>query len=70
MIAAFGKSVYILVTDQLEEKIDDVYFTMNVLRVPIVLNSIFNATVYVGRNRKIITLYKKMARNVCRKFQR
>ena len=64
-IAAFGKTVYILATDQFEAKIDDVYFTMSWLRVPIVLNSIFNATVYIGRNRKIITFYKNIASNVC-----
>ena len=70
LVAAFAKNVFYLATDQIAEHIDDVYFTMNWLRVPIILNSILNAIVYVGRNQKISKLYKKMFNNVCRKLQR
>lgn len=69
LVAAFAKTIYLLETDRFLERIEIMHYTINWLRMPIILNSILNSIVYVSRNKKILTLYKKIFYNIRRKFK-
>ena len=64
LVASFLKNIYLLASDQHIESIDQFYYTRNWLRIPVILNSISNALVFVYRSRKIMDVYKKLFRRV------
>ena len=59
LVVSFARNIVLLATDQHEEKIEHLYYATNWLRVPVIMNSMLNAVVFVGRNQKIRMFYKK-----------